>query len=394
MMEWKEICLEDVCLKITDGSHLSPKEFKGGFPMFSVKDMQEFGFDYSNCKTISEIDFNFLIGQGCKPEIDDILIAKDGSVLKHVFRVNQKPDYVLLSSIAILRPKKELVNPDFVVYSIKNPRINSYIISNFVSGTGVPRIVLKDFKKVEILIPHIKEQNIISEILSSLDDKIDLLNRQNKTIEKLSETLFRQWFVEEAEEQSEQQLLLGNLIESVSLTHKFPSEKIVFLNTSDIELGEVLVHEPVDVKSLPGQAKKSIKKNDILFSEIRPANGRYAFVDFDSENYVVSTKLMVLRSKNVLSQAFIYFYLINSQTIEWLQLLAESRSGTFPQITFDQLRDLKVNVPSDSILKETINWCETAIEKIKSNTKQITTLTKLRDTLLPKLMNGEVRINN
>lgn len=317
-MEWKEICLEDVCLKITDGSHLSPKEFKGGFPMFSVKDMQEFGFDYSNCKTISEIDFNFLIGQGCKPEIDDILIAKDGSVLKHVFRVNQKPDYVLLSSIAILRPKKELVNPDFVVYSIKNPRINSYIISNFVSGTGVPRIVLKDFKKVEILIPHIKEQNIISEILSSLDDKIDLLNRQNKTIEKLSETLFRQWFVEEAEEQSEQQLLLGNLIESVSLTHKFPSEKIVFLNTSDIELGEVLVHEPVDVKSLPGQAKKSIKKNDILFSEIRPANGRYAFVDFDSENYVVSTKLMVLRSKNVLSQAFIYFYLINSQTIEWL----------------------------------------------------------------------------
>jgi len=189
-------------------------------------------------------------------------------------------------------------------------------------------------------------------------------------------------------------LLLGDLIDSVSITHTFPSDKIVFLNTSDIYLGDVLIHEPVDVKTLPGQAKKSIRKNDILFSEIRPANGRYAYIDFNAENYVVSTKLMVLRSKNILSQAFIYFYLTNSQTVDWLQVLAESRSGTFPQITFDQLRDLKINIPSDSILNDSIKWCENTIAKIKSNTNQILTLTQLRDTLLPKLMSGLVRLKN
>jgi type I restriction enzyme S subunit len=80
--------------------------------------------------------------------------------------------------------------------------------------------------------------------------------------------------------------------------------------------------------------------------------------------------------------------------VEWLQVLAESRSGTFPQITFDQLRDLKINIQSESIMKDSIRWCETALEKLKSNEKQILTLTKLRDTLLPKLMSGEVRVKN
>src|SRR5690606_8683134 len=104
------------------------------------------------------------------------------------------------------------------------------------------------------------------------------------------------------------------------------------------------------------------------------------------------TKLMVLRSRNILNQSFVYFYLTNSQTVEWLQMLAESRSGTFPQITFDQLKNLRINIPSDEILNNAIQWSEAALHKIKSNTKQIRALTKLRDTLLPKLMSGEVRV--
>ncbi len=242
-------------------------------------------------------------------------------------------------------------------------------------------------------LPGYDEQIQIAKILSSLDDKIDLLHRQNKTLEQLAETVFRQWFVEDAEYKSEKQLLLGDLIDSVSITHDFQSENIVFLNTSDIFLGDVLVHKPTDIDTLPGQAKKSIQIHDILFSEIRPANGRFAFIDFKADNYVVSTKLMVLRSKNILSQAFIYFYLTNPQTLEWLQVLAESRSGTFPQITFNQLRDLIINIPSDSILENAIIICESTIKKIKSNTVQIKNLIQIRDTLLPKLMNGEIWLN-
>ena len=121
MSEWKETTLGEISLKITDGAHHSPKEFDCGKPMFSVKNMRDQGFDYNGVKTISDEDFVKLVNSGCQPQKDDILIAKDGSVMKHVFRVKGAIDYVLLSSIAIVRPDKSKVNPSYLVYAIKDP---------------------------------------------------------------------------------------------------------------------------------------------------------------------------------------------------------------------------------------------------------------------------------
>ena len=162
MSEWKGNILDKLCSKITDGSHYSPSESLSGKPMFSVKDMKNSGFDYSNPKRISVEDYEGLIKAGCQPQIDDILIAKDGSVMKHIFRVRKKPDYALLSSIAILRPDKTKIDPSFLVYSIKAPDVTDTILNNYVSGSGVPRIVLKDFKKIEIKFPALPEQCAIA----------------------------------------------------------------------------------------------------------------------------------------------------------------------------------------------------------------------------------------
>ncbi len=359
---------------------------------YKLGDVIQFGNGKERPKTEGEIPVfggNGILGWCDKSNYLDetVIIGRVGAYCGSVFYQNRP---IWVSDNALAAKPKNNFNLKFLYYYLKNLQLN-----NFAEGSSHPLVTQTLLNSIEISITDdITEQTAIAELLSSIDDKIDLLHRQNKTIEQLTETLFRQWFVEEAEEKSDKQMMIGDLIESVSITHKLPNDKIVFLNTSDIYLGDVLVHEPVNVKSLPGQAKKSIQKNDILFSEIRPANGRWAYVIFDADNYVVSTKLMVLRSKNVLSQAFIYFYLTNPQTVEWLQVLAESRSGTFPQITFDQLRDLKINIQSESIMKDSIRWCETALEKLKSNEKQILTLTKLRDTLLPKLMSGEVRVKN
>ena len=133
----------------------------------------------------------------------------------------------------------------------------------------------------------------------------------------------------------------GELAESVSVTHSFSKPELIFLNTSDIDRGRILHRDYTPVANWPGQAKKSIQKGDILFSEIRPANGRYAFVDFDADDYVVSTKLMVIRPKpGKVSPRFLYHFLTSRKITDWLQHLAESRSGTFPQITFDQVAEL------------------------------------------------------
>lgn len=167
---------------------------------------------------------------------------------------------------------------------------------------------------------------------------------------------------------------LGELCSSVSVTHKFDKEKLVFLNTGDIERGKFLHANYSDVDLMPGQAKKTIKRNDILFSEIRPANGRFAYVDFDAEDYVVSTKLMVIRANEKILPKYLYFFLTSQPIVHWLQHLAESRSGTFPQITFDQVEEIDILLPPKPKQEIIVNLISSLDNKTELNYQTSITL--------------------
>ena len=142
---------------------------------------------------------------------------------------------------------------------------------------------------------------------------------------------------------------LGDYIESYSKTHKFDKDELIFLNTSDILAGIFLCNTHTPVADMPGQAKKEIRQGDILFSEIRPANKRYALVTFPADDYVVSTKLMVLRTtQKQLPNLRFYHLLTMEKTLDELHREADGKSGTFPQITFDEnLRHRKFVVADD-----------------------------------------------
>ena len=195
-MEWKEVRLGDVCTKITDGSHFSPKAQTEGYPMLSVKDMREYDFDFSNCKKISYEDFLKMEKDGCVPQIGDVLVAKDGSYLKEIFICKEQREIALLSSIAIFRPNPQLIDPRFLCYCLKSPRVFNYISLNCVSGSALPRIILKDFKGVNIKVPSLADQRRIASILSSLDRKIELNNKINADLEEMAQAIFKNWFVD------------------------------------------------------------------------------------------------------------------------------------------------------------------------------------------------------
>ena len=138
---------------------------------------------------------------------------------------------------------------------------------------------------------------------------------------------------------------------------------------------------------MPGQAKKEIQRGDLLFSEIRPANKRYALVTFPAEDYVVSTKLMVLRTTQTqLSNLRIYHLLTMEKTLDELHREADGKSGTFPQITFDEnLRHRKFIVADDKteqkfelILQGYYRFSNTIQNEIKN-------LKKLQTLILSKL---------
>ncbi len=175
---------------------------------------------------------------------------------------------------------------------------------------------------------------------------------------------------------------LGDLIESVSITHKLDKKEIILINTSDVLEGKVLNHTYVENNNLKGQFKKSFMKGDILYSEIRPQNKRFAFVDFNSEDYVASTKLMVLRRKNdEITEQFLFQVLKNDGLIRKLQAIAESRSGTFPQITFSELSNIVIQLPTQEEQERIGNILSNLDKKIELTKQIIATLEELSSTL-------------
>ncbi len=178
-----------------------------------------------------------------------------------------------------------------------------------------------------------------------------------------------------------QEVKLGTIVESVSETFKFSDKQVIFLNTSDILADKFLHANLSDPKTLPGQAKKRIKKGDLLFSEIRPANKRYALVNFDADDYVVSTKLMVLRPKGNIDPTYLKLFLTSEETLDYLQMIAEDRSGTFPQITFDILDRMDLMVPSLSEQKAIASVLSSLDDKIDLLHRQNTTLERIAETL-------------
>ena len=230
-----------------------------------------------------------------------------------------------------------------------------------------------DFCDMELPIPSIEKQREIVREYNVVNDRISLNEQLTQKLEESAQATYKQWFVdfefpiskEYAQSIGKPELEgkpykssggemvfcdeidqdipvvskirnLGGLIESLSKTHDFKKEQLIFFNTSDILAGKFLHSDYRPVIGMPGQAKKSIQKGDILFSEIRPANKRFALVRWDSEDYVVSTKLMVIRPKTQeFSNLRFYHYLTLPETLRDFQQSAEGRSGTFPQITFD-----------------------------------------------------------
>ncbi len=175
---------------------------------------------------------------------------------------------------------------------------------------------------------------------------------------------------------------IKDLVFPVSNTYDFSNiNKVVFINTGDVHEGKFLHKDYSSTKKLPGQAKKIIELGDIVFSEIRPKNRHYALVDFDSKDYVVSTKLIVLKVKENIDPRFAYIVLTADQNLREFQNIAESRSGTFPQITFEAIADYEVNIPDLPTQKKVAEILSAYDAKIENNNKILSNLEATAQTI-------------
>jgi type I restriction enzyme S subunit len=401
---WGTDVLGNICHFITDGSHSSPRPVPSEYLMASVKDMRYNCFDFSSCKTISKEDFEMLNSNNCSPKIGDLLLSKDGAnCLDIIFIYKQPQKIVLLSSIAIAR-LKDGFHPDFYRYFLLAPKTQELMRNNFISGSAIPRVILKDFKNVPVPILDFIHQSKIVETLSSLDDKIDLLHRQNRTLEELAVTLFRQWFVEEVEDgwaetslQAQTEVFRGLSYKGSGLAEE--GNGIPMHNLNSVYEGGGYKLDGIKFYNGEYRDRHVIKPGEIIVTNTEQGHehkliGFPAIVpDYYGDLGLFSQHIYKLKTlpESYLSNEFLYYLLMTHSMRE--QIIGATNGSTVNMLAIDGLQRPEFRLPPIEKVIEYTEIVKNYWKKKNSNNNQIRTLTGLRDTLLPKLMSGELKLN-
>ncbi|WP_078543098.1 restriction endonuclease subunit S [Litchfieldia alkalitelluris] len=348
---------------------------------------------------------------------NDLIISCSGTVGFVSLIEEDDVKGIISQALLILRPNINIVLPKFLKYYFSSKQGRSNLIERSIGSVQVNLAKRNIIESIQINLPSLSEQKKIVYYLDLLTDKLDLNNRIIKNSEEISQTLFKRWFIDfefPNEEGFPYKSSGGKMVDSElgkipmgwsiynlndftqSISESINKKEVKFarfLNTSDISEGQVENVELSATEKMPGQAKKLIQNGDILYSEIRPKNKRYAYVNFNADEYVVSTKLMVLRvNEAIYSSKLLYLWLTMPSTVGELQQIAEDRSGTFPQITFSILANFKFAIPPKKILVELIKVLEGMHELQFELKRENRKLIELRDTLLPKVLSGEIEI--
>lgn len=391
-MTWRRVKVGDLGRVVTGKTpKTAEKDNYGGSIMFvTPSDDMNAKYIYSTGKSITEKGRDSVKG-AIIPD-GTICVSCIGSDLgKVVITTEECVTNQQINSIIVDTAKYDI---DFVYYSmlILGKELNYHS----KTSTAVPIVNKSSFSSYEIDCPDIDEQRRIAGILTAIDSKIEENGRINDNLYQQLDIIFHKMIPFQPTDilpEGWQCLSLGSLCDSISIKHSFAKQKLIFLNTGDICDGQFLHDDYSPVVDMPGQAKKSIQKDDILYSEIRPINHHFAYVNFDANDYVVSTKLMVIRANSINSRR-LYHYLTSNDVIIELQHEAETRSGTFPQIRFENIQRLPIVIAPREIEDEFSNILSSYYHKIDNNIEENRYLSNLRDTLLPKLMSGELDVSD
>lgn len=298
----------------------------------------------------------------------------------------------------VFREKENISNSDFVYYLSRWDDVRSHAEINLEGTSGRQRVPKEAFNDLILVLPPLHEQCAIASILSSFDDKINLLHRQNATLEKVAETLFRQWFVEEAKEKWEEKSL-GELLTITSSKRIFYAEyvssgipfyrskEIIELRNTGSTKSELYISNSrfEDIRSKFG----SPQEGDILMTSVGTLGVAYRVRSSDNF-YFKDGNLTWFKDFKDIPSSIIYLWLISKIGQEELNSI--TIGSTQQALTIEGLKGITFRIPPKKVIAKCEKEFDVIISKIDTNQQQIRTLTSLRDTLLPKLMGGEVRV--
>jgi type I restriction enzyme, S subunit len=383
---------------------------------YKLGDLVKFGNGKSRPKNNGEYAVyggNGILGFSDEKNYDaeTIIIGRVGAYCGSVYYEN-KPIWV--SDNALAAKPRNNYHTKFLYYFLKNLHLN-----DFAEGSSHPLVTQALLNSIEIKITdNIREQKSIAAVLSSLDDKIDLLHRQNATLEAMAEALFKQWFVVEAREAEAStqgntkfksgtfELWIKETVggewgkENIEGEFSKPVNCIRGTDIADLNNG---LPEKTPVRFIKEKKFEAIepKSGDIIIETSggteTQSTGRVTYINDDIKslfNYpiIFSNFCRLLRIKKPVYSFFVYLFLRNLYNQDEFFNLENGSSGIKNLDYKALLFELEYPMPDEKLILGFNQEVEGYFKKINSNKRQIRTLTNLRDTLLPKLMSGEVRV--
>ena len=392
MGEWRDVVLDDI-VDIIPGYAFKSQHFSesGDMPVIKITDISPPFIDIENAMQVDLSSYDKIRLEKYVIKKGDFVIAMTGATIGKIGRLNKDARALLNQRVAKISPKLG-IDHDFVYYSIQGNEFQNFIQNNIDSNSAQENISGSSIGRYPIDLPSLTEQRTIASVLSSLDDKIGLLRRQNQTLEAIAKTLFRQWFVEEADEYWNIEKI-GNFVKTniSCIDKRYPFQTIKYLDTGNLYAGEIAELQTMALSDAPSRAKRLVTHNDILISTVRPDQKHYGIFKRPPKDLVVSTGFCVVTSVKV-DPHFIYLLLTTNEMTEYLHSIAEGSTSTYPSLKPSDIENLEFQLPPKKVLDRFVGYAEKAWEKIDKNYIKIRNIEKARDTLLPKLMNGEVRI--
>lgn len=394
-MEYKNSTIGGVCSLVTDGSHYSPKSVDEGCFMVSVKDFTEFGFDFSGCRKISEQDYDDLKKAGCVPEQGDILVGKDGARYFEdiiIYRQPEKP--ALLSSIAILRCNKDEILPEYLYYLLRTPSFKKDVKDNYGSGSAIPRIILKDFKRMPVQYPSLPMQKKIVSVLEAIDFKIQTNYRINDNLQQQAYAYFLHLFVENADPSwpvgtiSDLGTVVGGGTPSKAKHEYYTEDGIAWITPKDLSIdkSKFIAHGENDISEL-GYRNSSVTMmpaGTVLFSSRAPIG----YIAIASNEVTTNQGFKSVVPRAEIGTPFVYYFLIHN-----LPLIESKASGsTFKEVSGSVMKSVEAVIPNSVTLTKFNDFCTPIFEMQAKLEQENRKLANMRDSLLPRLMSGEIDV--
>ena len=386
-METKKYKLSEISLNVTDGEHGTVKDDNNGnYFLLSCKNIKNGLINITSSeRKINKKSF-YKIQKRIKLEKNDVLITTVGTIGEMAIIEDENINYCFQRSVGIIKPNKEFVNPYFLYYSLRN---ESGQIATLIKGAVQKCLFINDMKIIEVSLPDLKTQNKIIKVLQSIDKKIKLNNEINNNLYEMCNVLYHQLL--DDNESNIEYKTIGKIAKKV-ITGKTPSTKnkeywggnIPFITIPDMH-NQVFTINTERYITKKG-AKSLIPKNSISVSCIATV-GLVSINDKDSQTNQQINSIVIENDYDL-------YYLFEFLTEQEQYMKSIAGGSTTYNINKNTFENIQVPYLNKELIIEYDKKVRPMFEKIKSNQISNDTLSQLRDILLPKLMNGEIDLDN